>query len=101
MLYTKFWYFGRISGDRVSVEHRQAVIPTRFPVVVVVLVGRLATVTILCNVEFGVAIGISIVVSVNVSALSELRQRNGDASDRIGFLVDFCRFTEVKDESGD
>jgi hypothetical protein len=81
MLYTKLWYFRRISGDRVGVEHRQCVIPTRFPLVVIVVP------------EFGIVVGVAI--------WRDVRERNGGTTDPIGISVEFCGSTEVKDESGD
>jgi len=91
--------FGGMRIDRLGgvLERRQGVVLTVFPVVPV---GRSVTVTILFIVEFGVTVGVPIVVDVDVGA-DDLRERNGHASGHIDLSVDFRDSTEVKNESGD
>jgi hypothetical protein len=62
--------FGRMNGDRLSgaLKRRQGMFPKGLPVVVVVPVGRLVTVTIFFIGEFGVTVGVPIVVGVDVGA---------------------------------
>jgi len=77
--------------------------PVVVVVVVMVQVGKFVAVTIWFLVEFGVAITVGkvhpiVIDDVDVRA-DALRERGGGGV--IVNLVDFCRSTEVKDESGD
>ena len=83
--------FGRMRIDRLrgALERRQGV----------VRVGRSVTVTILFVVEFGVTVGVPMVVGV--AASSDSRERDGHAIVHIRVSVFFRGSTEVKDEPGD